>query len=727
MLNKLQSLKLTQKLALISALLAIPTMVLLYFYWSARQVKIATAKHELVGTEFFPPVKRVIEGLGQHRGATFTVLSGGDSQFRARQADVRTKVDTAMQGVDDVITRGKDSLNVNREWSDLKTKWSILKNQSGNAGENFAQHSQLISEMIDFLRLVSDRSELTLDPNIDTYYLWNNLMEGLVPWAEYTSQVRDTGSGVVVRGTVRPEDVIRVQYLTSQVQQVTRTVVRNYGKIVENNPSLRPSLEAPFNETERAAGSFLMSTQRDLGRAGETTLDPGTAFERGTTAIDAAFRLFDASHAALGARLQEYVKDLSREQYTQLAFTIFLMSLGVGLVYLISNAVARQADSLNRLFSAIGLGDFSARAEVTAQDELGTIAASMNAILENQSNLLQSREERDQIQSSIMKLLDEVSGVAQGDLTKEAEVTADVTGAIADSFNYMIAELRQVISRVQRTTAQVTTSTSEMQRTASELASGSQAQSQQVMQASAVITDMLQSIQQVSRSAQEATRVASHALDSARTGSETVNKTISGMNQIRTQVQETSKRIKRLGESSQEIGEIVQLIGDIADRTSILALNASIQAAMAGEAGRGFAVVAEEVERLAERATESTKKIAALIKSVQSDTTEAIAAMEETTREVVGGSQLANEAGQRLSEIEKVSRQISELVQAISAASKDQAQGSEAVSRNVTGISEFTRQTAEGASVAEQSIRHLSRLANELDESLRRFRLPNAA
>jgi twitching motility protein PilJ len=273
---------------------------------------------------------------------------------------------------------------------------------------------------------------------------------------------------------------------------------------------------------------------------------------------------------------------------------------------------------------------------------------------------------------------------------------------------------------------QVTTSAAEVQQTASQLAYGSSTQSTAIAHASSAIADMALSIQNVSHSALQAAEIADRALRDAKGGSETVGKTIDGMNAIRGRVQETSKRIKRLGESSQEIGEIVRLIVDIADRTSILALNASIQASAAGEAGKGFAVVAEEVERLAVRAAESAKKIATIIKSVQGDTTEAVTAMEETTREVVNGSRLANEAGQRLRDIEDVSHQMANLVAGISAASRQQAAGSEQVAKNVEGISQFTRQTANGAQVTEESTRRLVDLAAELNSSISRFRLPAA-
>jgi twitching motility protein PilJ len=291
----------------------------------------------------------------------------------------------------------------------------------------------------------------------------------------------------------------------------------------------------------------------------------------------------------------------------------------------------------------------------------------------------------------------------------------------------MTEELRNIISKVQDATLAVSYSANEVQGTTTSLASGSQSQALQIVEASAAIEEMAVSIHQVSGSAAAAANVAETALNSAKRGAESVMKTIEGMNGIRQQVQQTAKRIKRLGESSQEIGEIVQLIGDIAERTSILALNASIQAAMAGDAGKGFAVVAEEVERLAEHSTEATKKISGLIKSIQTETNDAIGAMEATTHEVVAESDLANEAGLRLSEIERVSTQLAEIIQSISQASSKQSRGSEGVAKSMAEISQITQQTAEGAKHTAVSISKLAEMADRLRGSLDRFKLPKKA
>ncbi|MDQ3688389.1 MAG: methyl-accepting chemotaxis protein, partial [Acidobacteriota bacterium] len=363
---------------------------------------------------------------------------------------------------------------------------------------------------------------------------------------------------------------------------------------------------------------------------------------------------------------------------------------------------------------------------VEPRSERDRFGIAFKNMLDNTLSLVQSREQRDAIQESIMKLLQEVSEVASGDLRAEAEVTANETGAIADAFNFMIAELRQVITQVKQATLQVSSSAGEIQTTTEQLAEGSEAQSLQIAETSRNVEEMATSIQQVSEAATLSANVADEARSSAQQGSTAVQNNITAMGKIRDQVQETAKRIKRLGERSQEIGEITTVIDDIAVRTSLLALNASIQASMAGEAGRGFAVVAEEVERLADRSANATKQIATLIKTIQSETNEAVAAMEDTTHEVVEGSGLANEAGGALAEIETVSNRLANLIGSISEASRQQARGSEEIARAMVGISDVTRQVATGTRQATVSVRGLVSLAETLRGSVVAFKLPES-
>jgi twitching motility protein PilJ len=333
--------------------------------------------------------------------------------------------------------------------------------------------------------------------------------------------------------------------------------------------------------------------------------------------------------------------------------------------------------------------------------------------------------ENERNQEAIMRLLDELSSLADGDLTVQATVTEDITGAIADSINYAIEALRELVTTINDSAIQLDGAAKQTQAAAAHMAKASGAQSRQISSASESMEDMAASIEEVSGNSERCSDVARHSVDIAHKGGDAVRRTIDGMNAIRETIQETSKRIKRLGESSQEIGNIVELINDIAEQTNILALNASIQASMAGEAGRGFAVVADEVQRLAERAANATKQIEVLVRTIQTDTNEAVVSMERSTTDVVGGALLAENAGAALEEIEQVSNQIASLVQNISASARQQAVASGNISKNMQVVREISTQTAEGSTATSTSIAKLAALSAQLRKSVAGFRLPD--
>jgi twitching motility protein PilJ len=333
--------------------------------------------------------------------------------------------------------------------------------------------------------------------------------------------------------------------------------------------------------------------------------------------------------------------------------------------------------------------------------------------------------ENERNQEAIMRLLDELSSLADGDLTVQATVTEDITGAIADSINYAIEALRELVTTINDSAIQLDGAAKQTQGAAAHMAKASGAQSRQISAASESMADMAASIEEVSGNSERCSDVARHSVDIAHKGGDAVRRTIDGMNAIRETIQETSKRIKRLGESSQEIGNIVELINDIAEQTNILALNASIQASMAGEAGRGFAVVADEVQRLAERAANATKQIEVLVRTIQTDTNEAVVSMERSTTDVVGGALLAENAGAALEEIEQVSNQIASLVQNISASARQQAAASGNISKNMQVVREISTQTAEGSTATSTSIAKLAALSAQLRKSVSGFRLPD--
>jgi len=334
-------------------------------------------------------------------------------------------------------------------------------------------------------------------------------------------------------------------------------------------------------------------------------------------------------------------------------------------------------------------------------------------------------EQSERNQQAILRLLDEMGSLADGDLTVEATVTQDITGTIADSFNFAIEELRKLVATVNKTAIMVDSAAKQTESTAVNMAKASDNQGREINAATESIVSMAASIEEVSGNAERSSDVARHSVEVAHKGGEAVQRTIDGMNAIRETIQETSKRIKRLGESSQEIGNIIELINDIAEQTNILALNASIQASMAGEAGRGFAVVADEVQRLAERSTNATKQIEVLVRTIQSDTNEAVVSMERSTTDVVGGALLAENAGAALDEIEQVSNQIASLVQNISSSARQQAGSAADVTRRTTRLREISEQTGKATTATAAAISKLSELASQLRKTVSGFTLPN--
>ena len=383
---------------------------------------------------------------------------------------------------------------------------------------------------------------------------------------------------------------------------------------------------------------------------------------------------------------------------------------GIALVILVLAAVVALGSALG--FARVQLQDSQKRREVAEDQRLDAERQEQEAKRVNDAN-----------QAAILRLMNELQTVAEGDLTQEATVTEDITGAIADSVNYTVEELRSLVANVQSTVARVAQTTADVDATSTELLAASNEQLHEIRETGKSVVDMAGRINLVSTQAQESATVARQSLEAAESGLKAVQDAIGGMNSIRDQIQETSKRIKRLGESSQEIGEITELISDITEQTNVLALNAAIQAASAGEAGRGFSVVAEEVQRLAERSADATRQISALVKAIQTDTQDAIGAMERSTQGVVEGARLSDNAGTALTEIDRVSRQVADLIEQISSSASREARLAYQVADNIQHIFAVTEQTGEGTRVTATQVRELSRMAEELRLSVSRFKI----
>ena len=721
----LGSLKIWQKLLLAGLLAAIPVGTLLYLFLQTQNEQIARTASEREGLEYVLSLRQMLERVPYHRAAA-TALLNGDTAVQPIIERTEAQIAEAIEAVNKVDARMGRRLGTTQSWEAVRASWNDLRENYARlkSDDSFQRHTQLIGQIIQHIRLVGDKTGLTTDPELDTYYLVDSMLQQ-IPWTvEYLGQLASYGSGVAARQSMTAAEEAQIRYLVRQVSSSIESLQRNYRSAFGYNDEVREKLDETLATAMNAAGFLRNLTQKELLESTSISVQPVAYIENGTSAVQKLFALHDETASTVRGLFERRLQRLAAQKNSQLQTALLLLAASAVLAFLIQRGITRQIRSMRETFEQISVGNYDARAEVYSRDELGMMAQTTNVMLANTLSLIQSREERDRIQQSILKLLDDVSGVAAGDLTKEAEVTAEMTGAIADAFNYMLSELRTIIGAVQDTTASVNRSALHVREATESLAESSQQQSQRVLMASNALQAMAQSIRKVAEQANAAAKVAEDALAAALAGGDSVRRTVAGMENIRRHVQETARRMKRLGESSQEIGEIVQLISEISDRTSILALNASIQAAAAGESGKGFAIVAEEVERLAERAAEAAQRITVLIQSVQKETNEAISAMEATTREVVEGSEVASEAGERLSLIETVSQHISDLVRGISEVARRQADSSEQVATAVADVSRATQTTAAGALQAAEDIRRLASMVTRLNESLSRFRVP---
>ncbi|OPF65402.1 MULTISPECIES: methyl-accepting chemotaxis protein [Hydrogenophaga] len=557
--------------------------------------------------------------------------------------------------------------------------------------------------------------------------------------------------------------VLSQQKILTQVGDALRSINRQSSdllEIAETVSSLKLQLGAPPTEIS-AAGQLVMLTQRIGKSANEFLTMEGVSPEavfllgkdlntfkeiaegllngsaelrlKSTTdpqireRLEALLKLYEQTRTDAGAILGN-LQGLVAAREAQAGVIGDSEPLRTGLESLQSQLSAASGLGGGELFAmvasalfALACGAALAYVQLLESRQRQLIAESQRVAAEAQQQ--DAKRVNDANQAAILRLMNELQTVAEGDLTQEATVTEDITGAIADSVNYTVEELRSLVGNVQATATRVAQTTSAVESTSTELLAASTEQLREIRETGQSVLDMAQRINDVSGQAQESARVARSSLQAAESGLQAVQDAIGGMNAIRDQIQETSKRIKRLGESSQEIGEITELISDITEQTNVLALNAAIQAASAGEAGRGFSVVAEEVQRLAERSADATRQIAALVKAIQTDTQDAVAAMERSTQGVVEGAKLSDNAGTALSEIDRVSRRLAELIEQISSATLREAESANEVAGNIQHIFAVTEQTGEGTRSTAAQVRELSSMAEELRQSVARFKI----
>ncbi len=676
-----------QTLILIGILFMVPIVLVSYFLVREENRQINFAQKELRGATFYTVLGDLQQLMLSHRGAMDRVLEG-DAAQKPIQADLLAKVKAKIVEIHALDIRFGAEFRTSAEWRDVKAKWSQLESTLGSLTEQRSHeaHSAIITAVVHMVEVVAERSNLLVNPRLEIANLSQIMTFSLPMLTIGLAELRYHGSNVARSGKVLPADRINLAVEERQALDALDRLTRTMDAAFEANPDLRPILGDKYEVVVKD----VRATMRDLDESFQKSEVPLVTadewFVNVSKAVNDLYALGDAMASERGRLIEDELGDLRRRQ-------IVIVSISAAFVLL-------------ALFSLYAFGR--------------TLLASIE---ERARRAREDAELNATTQKAIMRFMDEVAQVSEGDLRKRMTVEADMTGAIADMVNTTVQSLHTVVKRVGEAALGVASSSDSARKVAEGTLAAAEEQVREIKASSETIAFMVRSIQEVSTSAAKSADVARQSLQSAEQGDKAVRSTIEGMNALREQIQDTSKRIKRLGESSQEIGEIVDLLTDITEQTNVLALNAAIQAASAGEAGRGFAVVAEEVQRLAERSADATRQIGAIINTIQTDTKETITAMERSTQGVVDGAKLADAAGVALRDIERVSSDLAELIQGVSVTTQQQVDVAGEVSEHMSKVLAITDQTGESTRRTAATISELSGLARDLQLLIAGFKV----
>lgn len=674
-----------QSFSLVGGLFLLPISLLLFYFVSELNTSINFSAKETLGVSYIDPLLNLGRDIRLH-GRLAIAVAEGKSELAANLDTLDNQIDASMTSIDQTINRQNDSLGLGTQWKSIRSQWQTLRAAlSGmSAEQGLSAHGALVTTTNTYLLDVADKSNLTLDPDVDSYYLMTAETVLLPALIDDLVHLRGTGIALDAGATVSQDERVKWNQLSqgdleNSAQQTADAFSRTFPANADLQAKLEPGLRALMREV-----SDLAKAARATDFSAPTTNAGWT--ERTEKALVALTGLSHSAGSELDGLLTKRVDRMQKRLYINASISAVMTVMAVVILVILARAAARNAR-------------------------------------ERETQTTTAREENNRNQAAILRLLEEMGDLADGDLTVKAKVTEDITGAIADSVNYTVTELRSLVERVNHASEEVTAKSLGAEALSGQLRDAAQRQAEEIRQASAQVQSVADSVKNVSAKATDSASVAAQSLTAAEEGGAAVENSIRGMNEMRENIQETSKRIKRLGESSQEISEIVELISDITDQTNVLALNAAIQAAAAGDAGRGFAVVAEEVQRLAERSGEATKQIGALVKTIQRDTQDAVLAMERSTVGVVEGAKLADVAGGSLRKIREVSSNLALIIDEIFGAAKQQAVVAEGVSQTMISILGITDTNTEGTLKVSEAVAQLTGLATDLKQSVASFKV----
>lgn len=744
----LDNLKLGPKLGILAVIALLMTAFPFYQFYNSEQAKVDFAKREISGVEPVRAVVKVSQQLAAHRGLSTAGILGNAESASALPAKT-AEIGELIKNVDVKLAEFGE-VSVTAEWERLKKEWANVSTGSMSKTmlytANFDAHTALIKGLISFIELLADTSQLSLDPDAHTYFMVQAAITELPKDYDLLGQARGFGTALLQDalakrtdpvamksdpsrvGVFSTDDRTRMQVILDLQTYFAGSSANFFNKAVREMPRIGTKLQADLKTTADVQKDLPSLTRKQFLTSAAPTLTPAEYFAQYTTSMKSVAKLNDSSLDVLRDELEIIGSGHRQFQLLISALVAGFVALGALVGYFIARNITGTVNSLQKSVEKVRGGDFEALSAVTSKDEVGDLGRTVNSLLQERvAALAKAEKENDQLNNSVIGLLGTVADLSQRDLTVRAPVTEDIIGTLGDSVNQLTDATTAVLRDVTKIAGVV-------EHASKRVKAQSDAINEQATAERATVEKLVTNLQmategmgRVAELAQSSNRAASDASASTANAMNTVQNTVRGMDAIRDTISEMEKRIKRLGERSQEISQIVGLINTISERTHVLSLNASMQAAMAGDAGRGFAVVAEEVQRLAENSRQATAQIASLVQNIQIETNDTIATVNKTIDQVVQGSEMARVSGEKMRETRETTERLVQLVQSIAESSLGQLKLVEDLRLGASEITDSTEKTAEQLNAQNQVTSSLVTASQKLVESVSVFKLPAAA
>ncbi|MGZ8190882.1 MAG: methyl-accepting chemotaxis protein [Methylococcaceae bacterium] len=711
-INPFSRLLLRQKFAILAVLAFILVGVAFYSFVDNQREKINVTQREQQGLKPARELLTLVQILPRHRGSSTGLLSG-NNEMANEETTTKTLADQHIAAFD-ALSKSIDDPELLRAWEAIKQDWPKIAqkvtDRSVTPPENFQAHTQLIAKVLEVLDLIVDYYGLSLDPYAESYFLMRSILVDSPILTEYLGQARGWGTGLLAKaakqGVLKGKDAVTAQnavtlqdrgklsLMTSFANAHLDNASRDFNKFLKTNQKLQTPLDEQLNTASALVNKAIGLSDTEIFSKLVPNYSSTDYYKQYTQAIDEMYKVIDIGFTELDALFTRQIKSASEKLLIISAIIVSLIMICTLIAFYLVNSITKPISFLVGVIQKLAAGDNTVRANMHTADEIGILGRQFDMMVDQREAVrVKIQQENDTLNNSVVELLMAVAKLAQKDLTARATVAEDITGPVSDALNMLSDETAKVLSRVVNIAEDVSKVSQQVQSQSARVINVATEEKREVEQAATELGEASQAMLDIAKLAFSCNEAAQKAIKNTDKAQETVLGTIQGITTIRDTIRETEKRIKRLGERSQEIGGVINLINDIAERTHILALNASMHAASAGEAGRGFAVVANEVQKLAENSREATSKISALVNNIQLETADTVTTMNDAISQVVRGTDLAQQAGNEMRETRDTTADLVQLVQRISASSTAQSENSQRLVERARQIQKSTDET----------------------------------